>query len=142
MKYDKQLPPWPEYGSFDPNKVIRRRSEIAVGSVVFVYDQNRRVYGSSLSGPSPRHHYRAEQVVGETSRSWLTGYAHRPDKHPKADPRALHGLDDVEDALWVSSHRYRISRKIDAISDADKLRAIAKLIGFEPEPSPNPEDKP
>lgn len=124
--------PWPDYGSLDPSKAVRRRSEIAVGSVVFVHDQNHRVYTDRNGGPNPRYHYRPERVIGETSRSWLVGWGHRPDKHPKADPCGLYGLDDVEDALWVSTQRYRIARAIEVIRDADMLRAVAKLIDFEP----------
>jgi len=126
-------PVWPRWGSLDPAKAVRRRAEIVVGSVVLIYDLNNRVYLNRSSGPDPRHHFVAREVVGETTRSWLVGWSNgRSDKHPKSDPGGLYGLDDVEDALWVREHSYRLGQRVGQIRDAEVLRAIAKLAGFEP----------
>lgn len=136
---ETKAPIWPDYGSLDASKAVRRRADISVGAVVFVHDVNRRVYTGKNSGPNPRYHFRPERVVGETKRSWLVGVAFRPDKHPKASPSGLYGLDDVEDALWADSYAYHIGSRVGRLRDPEMLRAIAKLIGFEPEPSPTTE---
>lgn len=123
---------WPAWGSFDPQRAVRRRGEIAIGKVVFVYDANNRVYMNRSSGPDYRHHFVPREVIGETARSWLVGWVHRPDKHPKADPKLLFGLDDVEDAVWRNHHAYRIAQHVGSICDPDTLRRIAELTGYAP----------
>lgn len=123
---------WPRWGSLEPSKAVRRRSEIIVGCVVFIYDVNTRVYPNRSAGPAPRHFFVPREVIGETSRSWVVGWPGRGDKHPKAAPAWLYGLDDVEDALWVNEHSYRLSQHISRIKDADQLREIARMTGFKP----------
>ncbi|MBD3844234.1 hypothetical protein IED13_00890 [Bosea sp. SSUT16] len=129
---ETQAPAWPRWGSLEPGKAVRRRSDIYVGCVVFIHDVNNRVYLRQHSGPDPRHFFVPREVIGETSRSWIVGWSGRGEKHPKGAPVHLFGLDDVEDALWVSEHSYRLSQHISRIRDADLLRAIAKLAGFTP----------
>lgn len=129
---ESRTPGWPRWGTLEPSKVVRRRGEIAVGSMVFVRDENSRVYLDQNSSPEPRHFFVPREVLGETSRSWLVGYAFSPDKHPKSAPIGLYGLDDVEDALWVQTHARRLADRVRSLKDADLLRAIAKIAGFEP----------
>lgn len=131
----KQLPPWPEYRGRDPSKAVRRRAEISIGSIVFVRDINYRVYGGEGHGRmSERHTFVARDVVGETKVSWLVGWPNQSFKVSKKDPRNVYGLDDVEDALWVDTYAWRIADALRRHTNADDLRAIAKMIGFEPEP--------
>lgn len=129
---EDHAPTWPRWGSLEPSKAVRRRAEISVGSVVLIHDVNNRVYLQRNGGPDARHFFVPREVIGETSRSWLVGWPGRADKHPKASPAGLYGLDDVEDALWVREHSYRLGQHIGRINDADLLRQIAKLAGFEP----------
>lgn len=129
---EDQAPDWPRWGSLDPSKAANRRSEIAVGKVVFVHDVNSRVYTRRNGGPDYRHQFVPREVVGETSRSWLVGWSHRYGKHPKADPQWLFGLEDVEDAIWRNQHAYRIGQHVGSIRDVDLLRKIAEITGFKP----------
>lgn len=134
-----QLPPWPVYRRQDPSRAVRRRSEIGVGSVVFVRDINNRVYGGPGGRMSERHTFVAREVVGETKVSWLVGWSSNYAKYPKKDPAGVYGLDDVEDALWIDTFAWRIGDAVKRHRSADDLKTIAKLIGFEPEPIPSPE---
>lgn len=133
------LPPWPDYGSLDPAKVIKRRADLHVGAVAFVRDENHRVYRKekgryySYGCPIPRYHFVPVAIVGETRVSWISNYWGR--KFPKKNPVGLFGADDVENYLWVGHHKLAIADAIrcDGALSSDVLREVARLIGYKPE---------
>lgn len=116
---------------------------ITVGSIIYHYDPNRRVYrkdakGNSYGAPLEREHWREMKIIGETSRSWLIGFEWKPDKISKKElaEGKMHGycqtLEEVEKRVFVSQHRHLISTVVGA-QDYDKLKVIADLIGYKPE---------
>jgi hypothetical protein len=118
---------------------------VRVGSPVWVFDINRRVYpppekGRSSSGPIWREHWVPFVIVGETSRSWLLDDGGSC-KVPKrgADPRrVLFSQADVERATWVHDNAYAISQAINSLAHRDgglayeTLRTIASAVGYQP----------
>jgi hypothetical protein len=105
---------------------------------IWVFDCNRRVYpvkapGETSGSPIYREHWVKREITGETTRSWLINEGWRAVKVPKrgASPRRfLFSEKDVDDAVWVNDHRYRIERLIPTLSP-EKLRQVAELIGYE-----------
>lgn len=109
---------------------------IKVGDKFFMHDINRRVYrrdeaGRATGGPTFRGHFYEVTIDGETSRSWLVGQW-KPTKVPKSNPFSiLYTEEMIDDAEWVSEHGPRIARYVQGISNADLLRRLADLIGYE-----------
>jgi len=114
-------------------------SDIKIGDSVWFFDVNRRVYqktsdGRSFGSPIWREHWVKREVIGETSRSWLVGYKHRPEKLPKSGKWPNDWVlseSEINDREWVEDHRHRVSNAVYACYDAAKLRKIAELIGYE-----------
>ena len=135
VEYTKdKLPAWPILrDGMDPADIIRRRSDLRVGAIVFTFDENRRYYvrdnrDRNISGMMlKRYCFGAFTVIGETRMSWVLS---NRDKAPKRNPANFYGIDDVEDWLWVHDHRWRIESHIGTIKDAAVLRQIADLIGY------------
>jgi hypothetical protein len=110
-------------------------STLGIGSTIWRFDGNYRVYaknerGLSTGGPIYREHWRPVQIVGETSRSWVTSY------NGKAPKKGLHHgwaftPEEVEDDIWFKDHRHKIRDRIDRL-DVKTLRAVAALIGYQP----------
>ena len=131
---NEKLPPWPDFRGYDKADLIARRSEARVGALVFVYDQNVRVYRRSHDfgggcGAIERYHYVVTRIESETRVSWiLDRYG---EKIPKKNPGQMYGRDDVEDAIWRRIHAHKIGDCISRMDDPDLLRKIAALIGYE-----------
>lgn len=71
---------------------------------------------------------------GETSRSYLTGRALRPDKFAKevwtpVSPKEGERLR--AEIAWVGQHRYRIGGLVGVQWDYTTLQTIAKLVGYD-----------
>lgn len=115
--------------------------ELRVGSKLWWFDENRRVYPDTDSwsrGPIWSEHWREVEVVGETKRSWLVGTDWRPLKLPKAAfrngacPRGwARERHQIVELAWVNRHRSRIGQLVAACQDAVTLREIARLVGYE-----------
>lgn len=131
----ENLPAWPRHipiGATEAD-VVDRRDDIAIGKVVFVRDENTRIYlgrGREAQGPIERYYYVARLVVGKTRVSWLIGSAAA--KVPFRDPSSVYGRLDVEDDLWLRQHRYQVAKAVERIKELDKLREIARLVGYSP----------
>lgn len=112
------------------------RTDWKVGDTCYWFDENKRDYkrdenGRSIGGPIYKAHFRAEKIVGETSRSWIVGkWLQR--KIPKATGVGIYDEKMVDDDCWVHSYSYRISDKVSRLDDADLLRKIAEIIEFQP----------
>lgn len=127
---EKALPPWPDFRGQNKANLIQRREEARVGALVFVYDENHRVYrGSGFSSGSAleRYHFIITRIESETRVSWILDRYGQ--KIPKKDPRAMYGAADVEDAIWQRVHSWRIADQLKRV-DAATLRKIAELIGY------------
>jgi hypothetical protein len=115
--------------------------EFGIGSPVWQFDQNNRVYREGYSAPIWRKHWRKKEVTGETARSWVVGNGsprHGGFKLSKADvakgtyDRSLIALSesDIDKAAWVHDNRYKISSAIDRLNDYDILQKVAELVGY------------
>ena len=109
--------------------------QLKIGSIIWRFDENRRVYThpTTLGGGRLiyREHWRPVEVVGETSRSWDTGWA---GKVPKKGPHPGWAFteQEVEDNCWVHDHRCGISSTVNRCKDAATLRQVAAVIGYTP----------
>ena len=116
-------------------------NEIKIGSTLWWFDNNRRVYardaqGRAVGGSIHREHWRATKIVGESRLSWITD-DHR--KFAKATltsrdnygtVRAVASLAKVEAECWIHDHRYAISEAVRKCEDIEALRAVAALVGY------------
>jgi hypothetical protein len=127
--------------------------ELAIGSTVWIFDPDRRVYSDKklakgqlwYSGaPIWREHWRPCVIMGETRVSWLVGHT-KDDTYPrkisKRDLAAgtvrgvLTSEADLDAACYVQEHVYKIAERVQRISGglaaAETLRKIAALVGYE-----------
>jgi hypothetical protein len=122
---------------------------VGVGSTVWIFDENRRVYakGEMMAGklwpsgpPIWREHWRPVTITGETRVSWLLeGYYGR--KISKRDLAAgtvrgvLTSEADLDAACYVHEHASKIGDRVGRISGGQKaaeaLRQIAALVGYD-----------
>lgn len=108
---------------------------IGIGSEIWRYDENRRVYSKDgKGGPLFREKWHKVEILGETSRSWITSYY--KEKVPKkgAHPRWAFAESEIDDACFVHDHRWKIIRAIERVYDADALRQIAAIVGYQEKP--------
>jgi hypothetical protein len=126
---------------------------LAIGSTVWIFDENRRVYPDKKlpkgqlwpsSAPIWREHWRPCVIVGETRVSWLVGHT-KDDTYPrkinKKDLAAgsvrcvLTSEVDIDAACYVHDHAYKIGSRVQHIAGgfaaAETLRKIAALVGYE-----------
>jgi hypothetical protein len=121
-----------------------------VGDIVWVFNQNRRVYrqenGRSVGGLIFRDHFIPEKIVGETERSWLVGRPERPIKIPKKGDAVRYSAstaygrttvymtqEAVNAACFAHDHRWKIGKAVEACMDVAVLRQIAALVGYKAE---------
>ena len=111
--------------------------DIKIGSPVWVFDINRRVYrprspgDRHLSGgPVWREHWGKHKIGGETSRSWVLDNGRKVPK-TGADPGVCAFSEaDIDRREWVHEHSHRIAYEVGMTKDYDALMAVAELIGF------------
>jgi hypothetical protein len=121
-------------------------AEIGIGSTVWVFDQNRRIYPAErgISGtPIYREFWVTTEIVGETRNSWVLGgyWGKLPKRRPAVDHwaanyrgskhRVVASQEEVEEDVWAQTHRWCIARRVE-YSNPATLRKIAELIGYEP----------
>lgn len=112
-------------------------SEIAVGSTVYVFDVNRRVYDRSsgaTSAPIYREHFKPETVTGETSRSWVVGRtwsAKKIDKKTRAGIYDEQGVNEACEVYELMPLIYRAMHGADQVLTLDQLRQLAAWLGVE-----------
>jgi hypothetical protein len=113
-----------------------------IGDTVWWFDQNCRVYppappGSSTQfGRSPiwRKHWRAEEIVAETSRSFVTkGGTKLPKKGPVPRGWAT-SQTQIDREGWVQEHRNRIAQLVSVLEFSD-LRKVAKVLDYKEMPN-------
>ena len=124
---------------------------LGLGSVVWHFDPNRRVYdyprGFRVAGPARRPQWVEWEIRGETSRSWIAvrkdskitdaadlgAYGAKIPKKATAENARKMGFvltaQDVEDDVWQHEHRYRVVTALEQ-ADVATLRKVAELIGY------------
>lgn len=111
-----------------------RGQNLKIGSTVWVFDYNHRVYAknSGISGsPIYREHFVAHEITGETSRSWIIGISKwNQKKISKTNPDCYVSIEEVNDACWLNDHRYKVIQ-LAWRADGATIRKIAKLIGYD-----------
>lgn len=103
---------------------------LGIGSTVWMFDQNRRIYKDNRSGPIYREYWRPIKITSETTRSWIT---ERGNKIPKKGEHNGYCFteQEVNDKSWVEDNRYKIAEAVNWMRDVETLRAVAKLAGYE-----------
>jgi hypothetical protein len=100
-----------------------------IGDTIWIFDTNRLVYprdaeGRATGGPIWREHWKPVVIVGETSRSWLTNHGGKIAKSG-TDPRLVSFSEaEIDRASWVHDNAIKISRRVWACDDFEKLKAI------------------
>lgn len=113
---------------------------LSIGSTVWVFDENYRVYDyDKSSGGSGkiiyREHFRPRKITGETRISWVLEDGTKVNKktlktHPDAFDAVLTSEEQIDQACWVHEHRYPIERLIHRCNYA-QLKAIAEIVGYQ-----------
>lgn len=121
---------------------------LAVGSTLWIFDENRRVYAKEKlppgklwpSGPPIwREHWRLTVIVGETRVSWILGHD-QGRKISKRDLAAgtvrgvLTSERDLDAACYVNEHAHKIAERVERLVGGEQaaavLRQIAALVGY------------
>jgi hypothetical protein len=119
---------------------------VGVGSTVWLFDENRRVYPDGPDGRRSfgsrliwREHWRPTKIVGETRVSWILGHSHGR-KISKRDLAAgtvrgvLTNEADLDAACYVNEHAHAVSERVRRLAGgrkaAEVLRRIAALVGY------------
>jgi len=101
---------------------------LAVGSQVWVFDRNHRIYKQGKFGPDFRSHFVPRTITSETSRSWVLSSG---EKIPKATLKGIYTSErQIDDACYVNDNRYRISQAVYRMDCAAVLREIAVICGI------------
>lgn len=119
-------------------------SEVKVGDSIWYFDENRRVYppGKGLGGPIWREHWREMFIVGETKQSWIvshspvTGYtswklAKRDFKQGRTPQDWALSQEDIDELAYCHDHARRIGDLVARMKNAEVLREVAALVGYE-----------
>lgn len=117
------------------NKTPAPANPLGVGSTIWMFDSNRRVYDKNKGGnPIYREHWRPAKITGETSRSWITDRWGQKVLKRGPHPGAAFTQEEVDDDVFINDNRYTISDAVRRCRDAATLRAVALLVGYEPKP--------
>ncbi len=114
---------------------------VEVGSTVWVYDGNHRVYKEGRGGPVWREHWVPRKIAAATTRSWVMDRAlwvvgkdvWKIPKHGPSPWWVMFSQAQVDDAVWVHEHANRISEAVQAEKTPSVLRQIAQLVGYREE---------
>lgn len=114
---------------------------MSIPSHVWVYDSNRRIYRDltaeeraagriwSSGPPIWREHWRKRKVEGETRQSWILEHGSKVRKDSLDVVTSEAALDD---RCLVNDHAHKIGDAVARLTNAETLRAIAALVGYQP----------
>jgi hypothetical protein len=118
-----------------------------VGSTVWVFDENRRVYPPEKMSPGQlwpsrapiwREHWRPTVIKGETRVSWILENGRKLSKRDLAGDKVrgvLTSEADLDAACYVHKHANKISDRVGRLSGGLKaaavLRQIAALVEYD-----------
>jgi hypothetical protein len=137
---------------------------VRVGSRLWKWDENRRVYARSaerrsFGSPIYAEHFVEVEVVAETGRSWIVASPGRSAPVPPFTAESLRGtyakvgkdllrervgryghtvyFTDAQKAamIWTKTHSRKIVELVERCRDVATLRAIAALVGYDTGPS-------
>lgn len=99
----------------------------------WIFDENRRRYkvddkGRSIGGPIWREHWVKVEIVGETSRSWITNYFGR--KVPKKGGRGYAFCEADIDRMAFVEQRRQIGEAVKQCTDYETLKRVADAVGY------------
>jgi hypothetical protein len=123
---------------------------LGIGSTIWRFDINRRVYPPrksgerySSEGPIWRQHWKPEKIESETSRSWVTDYGTKLPKNGGWDKRTVCiSEEEIGRRAYIHDHRHKIADRVQRIDDYAALVEIAALVGYEVIPlTVNPMEK-
>jgi hypothetical protein len=76
------------------------------------------------------------RLIGETTRSWVSGTGRCLRKWAKCDYKIIPEEEALE-LQWANENRYKIGRNIQhGRHTAEQLRRVAEIIGYTEEPKP------
>jgi hypothetical protein len=110
-----------------------------VGSTVWIFDANHRVYrkgpdGRSLGGgPIWREHWVKREIRAETSRSWVIGEHWSERKIAKKGEQpwdVCWSEQEITERAYVHDNAPRIADLVTRLRDYDTLKKIAELIDY------------
>jgi len=118
-----------------------RLADAKVGDLIWYFDVNKSRYvDGKYAG---RGDWGTDVITGETSQSFIVGRQKfdRKTGHERGAYTHLHlyGEQDRYDRIWVE-YAYRVGTVVQRCRDANKIREIAKLVGW-PTPSALIEEK-
>ena len=111
-------------------------SELKIGSKVYIFDENRRVYHVDKAkhghGPIYREHFMLVEITDESPRKWKTTGRGAFKKNPYET--GFYTKEMVEDAVWDRENRHYIREAIYR-TDVETLKKVAKLVGYKENPN-------
>ena len=102
---------------------------LKVGSTIWKFDLNHRVYIGVRTSPDYRSHWVPCRIQRETTRSWVTNSGDKVPKKGSHDTFAF-AMKEVDDDVWRTRHRRHISDKVYGAS-ADQLRRVAEILNYD-----------
>lgn len=133
----------------DAERARARKGPIGIGSKVWLFDLNRRIYppkkpceAYGRGGPIWREYWNPDNpctIVAETRDSWVTksGYkipkkdpsVTRPDKRTGWTRAVAWSLEEIDELAWAHDHCHQIAERVRQC-DVKTLREVAKLVGY------------
>jgi len=126
---------------------VSAQTAFGVGSTVWIFDGNRRVYAKEElmagklwpSGPPIwREHWRTTAIKGETRVSWILENGRKISKRDLVAGKVrgvLTSEADLDAACYVNEHAHAISERVRRLAGGQKaaevLRQIAALVGYD-----------
>jgi uncharacterized protein (DUF488 family) len=116
---------------------------LKVGSVLYNFDGNRRVYKKapgaqySSGGPIYEKHFAPATIVGETKVSWIMDLYDAKvnkktlDSSTKFADRGYFTKSAMEADIWSHDHRHIIVREVER-AGLEQLQEIARIVGYHP----------
>jgi hypothetical protein len=113
---------------------VPKPAAVGIGSRVWLWNENRRVYGPDRGSPIWREKWEPHTVVAETSRSWVTNHGAKIAKNRPADRWLAWSEEDIERRAYIANHRHKIADRIGGIGACDltveQLSEIARIVGY------------
>ena len=114
---------------------------IGIGTILYRFDENRRVYkrdenNRPYGGAIYAEHFVPVEIHGETKLSWICGPSYAISKVNKKEIMTGRSGDfftaeGMNDQIWIEDHRHRVRDRLYSAT-ADQLRQIAAILGYKP----------
>lgn len=117
-------------------QAVKKLEDANVGDFVWFYDGNANRYDENKKYIG-RGKYRLAQVEGKTRQSFeVQGTKFTLDGDPRikngfTPNYGIYGQDDREAKEWLDNNKYKLISYIQGVNDADALKKVAELVGYE-----------